>query len=68
MTDMVEVIVPVDASLPRTWSVVWGPAGTVIGCQGVVVKRSRWAPIYPLLLMLDLFESGPRSTASGAYP
>lgn len=68
VTDMTEVTVPLDASLPHTWSVIWGPEGTVIGCEGVVVKRSRLAPNYPLLLMLDLFEIGPRSTTVGAYP
>ena len=68
VTDMVEVVVPVDASLPHTWSVIWGPEGTVIGCEGVVVKRSALAPNYPLFLMLGLFEIGPRSTTDGAYP
>jgi hypothetical protein len=67
-TDMDEVTVPLDASLPHTWSVVWGPAGTLIGCEDVVVKRSAVAPDYPLLLMLDLFEIGPRSTNPTAYP
>ncbi|MEL4320311.1 glycoside hydrolase family 16 protein [Leifsonia sp. YIM 134122] len=68
VTDMVEVNVPVDASRPHTWSVIWGPKGTLIGCEGVVVKRSAQAPDYPMLLMLDLFEVGPRSTAEGVYP
>lgn len=68
VTDMTEVVVPLDASLPHTWSVIWGPQGTVIGCNGVVVKRSRFAPNYPMILMLDLFEIGPRSTSAGVYP
>ena len=67
-TDMVEVVVPLDASKPHTWSVIWGTKGTVIGCEGVVVKRSPSAPNYPMFLMLDLFEIGPRSATSGAYP
>lgn len=67
-TDMGEVVVPLDASNPHTWSAIWGPEGTVIGCEGVVVKRSLSAPNYPMFLMLDLFEIGPRSTAGGAYP
>ena len=67
-TDMDEVVVPLDASKPHTWSVIWGPEGTVIGCEGVVVKRSPSAPNYPMLLMLDLFEIGPRSATSEAYP
>ena len=66
-SDMAEVVVPVDASRTHTWSVEWGTEGTVIGCEGVVVWRSTVAPAYPLLLMLDLFESGPRS-ADDAYP
>ncbi|MGQ1796543.1 glycoside hydrolase family 16 protein [Kocuria oceani] len=68
VTEMVEVTVPLDASLPHTWSVQWGPAGTVIGCEGVVVARSAAAPEYPLFLMLDLFEIGPRSEGPGCYP
>ena len=68
VTGMVEVTVPLDASLPHTWSVRWGPAGTVIGCEGVVVARSAPAPGYPLFLMLDLFEIGPRSEDPGRYP
>ncbi|HST73560.1 MAG TPA: hypothetical protein VLK55_14030 [Kocuria rosea] len=67
-TEMVEVTVPVDASLPHTWSVVWGPAGTVIGCEGRIVHRDTQAPDYPLFLMLDLFELGPRAPHPGAYP
>nr|WP_235483266.1 hypothetical protein [Leifsonia sp. Leaf325] len=68
VTDMVEVIVPVDASRPHTWSVIWGPEGMVIGCEGVVVWRSPQAPNYPMTLMLDLFEIGARSTTAEAYP
>lgn len=67
-TDMTEVVIPVNAARPHTWSVIWGAEGTVIGCEGVVVKRSRQAPNYPMLLMLDLFEIGPRSTEPGSYP
>ena len=68
VTDMSEVVVPVDASQPHTWSVVWGRSGTVIGCNGVVVRRIPQAPDYPLFLMLDLFEVGGRSAAADAYP
>ncbi|NQX25907.1 hypothetical protein HQQ81_00895 [Microbacteriaceae bacterium VKM Ac-2854] len=64
-TEMVEVDLPLDASRPHTWSVQWDARGTVIGCEGVVVLRTEQAPTYPMLLMLDLFEIGPRS---GAYP
>jgi hypothetical protein len=67
VTDMAEIVVPLDASRAHTWSVVWGPGGTVIGCEGVVVRHLPLAPDYPMILMLDLFEIGPRD-ASGAYP
>ncbi|MBF4572956.1 hypothetical protein ITJ64_10545 [Herbiconiux sp. VKM Ac-1786] len=66
-TDMRSVTVPVGAARAHTWSVVWGPAGTVIGCEGRVVFSSSAAPGYPLQLMVDVFEIGPRSGAS-AYP
>ncbi|NQX12390.1 hypothetical protein HQQ80_12190 [Microbacteriaceae bacterium VKM Ac-2855] len=65
VTEMVEVSVPLDASRPHTWSVQWGVGGTLIGCQGVVVMRTPQAPTYPLLLMVDLFETQP---PSGRYP
>jgi len=68
VTDMSEVVIPVNAAEPHTWSVSWGPEGTLIGCNGVVVKRSPQSPAYPMLLMLDLFEIGPRSTRPGSYP
>lgn len=66
-TDMAEVTLPLNASEPHTWTAVWGPAGTVIGCEGRVVRRLAQAPCYPLLLMVDLFEIGPRS-APQSYP
>lgn len=68
VTDMTEIVVPLDASIPHTWSVIWGRNGTVIGCNGVIVKRSPQAPNYPMFLLVDLFEIGPRSTTPGAYP
>ncbi len=66
-TDMRAVSVAVDAAGPHTWSVLWGPAGTVIGCEGRVVYSSAQAPDYRLQLMIDLFELGGRSEAA-AYP
>jgi len=44
---------------------VWGSGETVIGCEGVVVRRLAQAPDYPLFLMVDLFEVGP---PVGEYP
>lgn len=64
-TDMTEVRIPLDASEPHTWSVVWGGGETVIGCEGVVLRRIQQSPSYPMFLMLDLFEVG---APSGRYP
>ena len=64
-TDMAEVAVPVDVTGPHTWTAVWGDGETVIGCEGAVVRRVPQEPDYPLFLMVDLFEVGPRS---GSYP
>jgi hypothetical protein len=58
-TDMAEVRIPVDASRPHTWTAVWGGGETVVGCEGVVVRRVPQAPDYPLFLMVDLFELDP---------
>jgi hypothetical protein len=65
VTDMADVRVPLDASLPHTWSAIWGGGRTTIGCEGRVVRELEQAPDYPMLLMLDLFEIGP---PGGAYP
>ncbi|MET9395461.1 hypothetical protein ABZY20_34445 [Streptomyces sp. NPDC006624] len=65
---MTEVVLPLNASKPHTWTVLWGPSGTLIGCEGVVVKRSAQAPAYPLFLQIDLFEIGPRWDSPTRYP
>ncbi len=65
VTDMAEVEIPLDASRPHTWAVIWGEGETVIGCEGVILRRVQQAPDYPLFMMLDLFETGPRV---GTYP
>ncbi len=67
-TDMTEVVLPLDASKPHTWTAIWGPSGTLIGCEGAVVKRMPQSPGYPLFLMIDLFEIGPRSGSDTSYP
>lgn len=64
-TDMSEVTIPTDASSPHTWTVVWGEGRTVIGCEGRVLRSIAQAPDYPMFLMIDLFEIGPRG---GGYP
>ncbi|MEU8240771.1 glycoside hydrolase family 16 protein [Actinoplanes missouriensis] len=64
-TDMAEVTVPFSAAAPHTWTAAWGPDGTVIGCEGRVVRKLPQAPGYPLFLLIDLFEIGP---PSGSYP
>lgn len=66
VTDMAEVVVPIDASAPHTWTALWGDGETVIGCEGQVVRRVEQAPAYPLFLMIDLFEIGERG--AGSYP
>ena len=64
-TDMADVTLPVDASSPHTWTAIWGCGGTVIGCEGRVLRRLPGAPDCPLFLMIDLFEIGP---PGGSYP
>lgn len=65
VTDMAEVTVPLDASRPHTWTVVWGGGVTTIGCEGRVLRRVEQAPDYPLFLLVDLFEIGG---PGGSYP
>ena len=65
VTDMAEIRLPFDASRPHTWTVIWGGGETVIGCEGVVVRRIPQAPDYPLFLLIDLFEVAP---PDGTYP
>ncbi|NYD66973.1 family 16 glycosylhydrolase [Agromyces atrinae] len=64
-TDMSEVELPFDASRPHTWTVIWGDGETIIGCEGVVVRRVPQAPDYSLMLLIDLFET---AAPAGAYP
>lgn len=64
-TDMTEVVLPFDASEPHTWTVIWGEGETVIGCEGEILRRIAQAPDYPLLLLIDLFETGG---PGGRYP
>ncbi|WP_324014929.1 hypothetical protein [Microbacterium sp. JZ37] len=64
-TDMAEVTLPFDAARPHTWTAIWGAGETVIGCEGVVVRRIPQAPDCPLFLLVDLFEVGGRG---GSYP
>jgi hypothetical protein len=67
-TDMSEVVVAVNAAQPHTWTAIWRPEDTVIGCAGVVVKRSAQAPLYPQFLLINLWEIGPRAQPASAYP
>jgi hypothetical protein len=66
-TDMTEVDVAVRAGQAHTWSARWGPDGVVIACEQQVVHASRQGMGYPVQLMIDLFEIGPRDDA-GSYP
>ena len=63
--DMAEVTLPFTAHRPHAWWVEWGGGRTTIGCEGRVLRVLDQSPDYPLLLMLDLFEIGPRT---GPYP
>lgn len=63
--DMTDITIPLNAARPHTWTVIWSKGETIIGCEGVVVRRIPQAPTYPLFLMIDLFEIGP---ATGHYP
>jgi hypothetical protein len=65
VTDMADVEIPLDSSRPHTWTAIWGTGETIIGCEGVILRRLDQAPDYPLFLMVDLFEIG---APSGAYP
>jgi hypothetical protein len=62
--DMAQVTLPIDASAPHTWVAQWDATGTVIGCEGHVVYRSTRAPRYPVMLLIDVFETDP----GGGYP
>jgi hypothetical protein len=65
--EMEEVIVPVGAGQAHTWSARWSPDGVVIACEQAVVFASAQVLSYPLQLMVDLFETGPRNRAD-TYP
>ncbi|WP_378144550.1 hypothetical protein ACFJGV_13735 [Cnuibacter sp. UC19_7] len=64
-TDMREIALQVDASEPHTWTAVWGDDETILGCDGVELRRIAQAPDYPMALMIDLFEIGE---PGGRYP
>lgn len=65
-TDMAEVVVPLDAAHPHTWTAIWCDGALILGCEGVEVRRIAQAPGYPLALMIDLFETS--AAGVGAYP
>lgn len=68
-TDMAELVVPLDASRPHTWTAIWGAGETLIGCEGRLLRRLAQAPSYPMFVMLDLFEIGPRKgNNNNTYP
>lgn len=66
-TDMTEVSVPVGAGQAHTWSARWSSTGVTIACDEAVVFTSPQVLDYPLQLMVDLFELGPREGPE-AYP
>jgi hypothetical protein len=65
--DMIEVVVPVGAGQAHTWSARWDAAGVVVSCEGEAVFTSPQVLDYPMQLMVDLWEIGPRDGAD-AYP
>lgn len=64
-TDMAEVEARLHAGRPHTWSVQWSAGQTLLGCEGRVLRRLHQAPAYPVLLMVDLFET---AAPAGSYP
>ena len=64
-TEMVTTSIPHDASGALTWTVIWAEGRTVIGCEGATVHIIDQAPTYPLILMIDIFES---RAGHGVYP
>ncbi|GGC07668.1 hypothetical protein [Cellulomonas carbonis] len=66
-TDMTEVTVPVGAGQAHTWSARWDAEGVVVACDGAPVYTSAQVIDYPMQLMVDLFEIGPRDPAD-VYP
>ena len=67
VTEMTEVVVPVGAGQAHTWSARWDAAGVVVSCAGEAVFTSPQVLDYPMQLMVDLWEIGPRDDAD-AYP
>ncbi|MCS5497189.1 hypothetical protein NY547_08075 [Cnuibacter physcomitrellae] len=64
-TDMSEIALDIDASDRHTWTAVWGEGETILGLDGVELRRIPQAPDYPMVLMVDLFEVG---APGGSYP
>jgi hypothetical protein len=67
VTDMREVDVGVGAGRAHTWSARWSPDWVLIAWEQQVIYASHQRMDYPLQLMLDLFEVGPRDDTPG-YP
>jgi hypothetical protein len=66
VTDMADVVIPVAASRPHTWTAIWGDGELLLGCEGRELRRLALAPDYPLVLLIDLFESS--GAGVGTYP
>jgi hypothetical protein len=58
-------VVEIDASRVHTWALIGGDGETLVGCEGVAVRRIPQAPNDPMVLMIDLFVLG---TPGGRYP
>lgn len=69
VTDVSDVVVPIDATEPHTYAAQWDAQGARISVDGRLVKATRQSLTYPLQLMIDLFEfrdDGPHDPAG--YP
>jgi hypothetical protein len=65
VTDMVTLDLPFDLARSHTWTLIWGEGETVLGCNGAELRRIPQSTDYPLVLLLDLFET---TEPGGSYP
>ena len=55
-TEMVDLVLPLDATQEHTYAAAWGPDGVRFFVDDVLVHRVDQVLDYPLQLMVDLFE------------
>lgn len=69
ITDLHDVVLPIDASEPHTYAAEWDATGVRLSVDGATVRTSGQVLAYELQLMIGLFEfpaPGPR--VPDAYP